>query len=125
MADKSAKACAQQCSQTLVLAFAGSKGQGRSQYQALSNELVTARKDLPDETCERIKQALLALDPKKVDAEPFLDRLYGVRGYVAAEMSDFADVANIAARYGFIRNSESFARSSPGPGQQDGEESKR
>ena len=89
------------------------------------SHLVMARKDLPDETCERIKQALLALDPKKADEKALLERLYGVRGFVAAEMSDFAEVANIAARYGFIRKPETFARPPLGPGQQDDQESKR
>ena len=52
----------------------------------------------------------LGVDPKNADEKALLDRLYGVQGFVEAKMSDFADVANIAARYGFVKKPQVFAR---------------
>ena len=69
-----------------------------------------ARKNLPDDVSERISEALLALDPANPEEKKLLDRLYGVQGFAKAKMSDFADVADIAARYGFIRKPQAFAR---------------
>ena len=76
------------------------------------SHLVMARRNLSDDICERISEALLALDSKKPDEKRLLDQLYGVQGFVKAKMSDFADVADIAERYGFIRNQRAFARPS-------------
>ena len=70
-----------------------------------------ARRGLSDETCDRVKQALLALNPKTPDDKAMLDGLYGVQGFVEARMPDFAEVARIAARYGFIRKPEAFVES--------------
>ena len=71
--------------------------------------LIMARKGLSDETCKRIQQAFRALDPSDPHDQALLGKLYGVQGYVEAKMSDFAAVAKIAARYGFIRKPEAFA----------------
>lgn len=73
------------------------------------SHLVMARKDLPDETCRRISQALLALDPSRPHDQVILDKLYGVRGYAVAKLADFASVAQVAARYGFVKNPDLFA----------------
>ncbi|MCZ6834824.1 MAG: phosphate/phosphite/phosphonate ABC transporter substrate-binding protein [Planctomycetota bacterium] len=86
------------------------------------SHLVMARKNLSDETCERISQALLSLDPKNPTEKMLLDRLYGVQGFAEAKMSDFADVAKIAARYGFIRKPEAFAKPSSESATQETEE---
>jgi len=71
--------------------------------------LIMARKGLPDKTCKRIQQAFMALDRSNPYDQELLGKLYGVQGYAEARMSDFADVAKIAARYGFIRKPEAFA----------------
>ncbi len=71
--------------------------------------LIMARKGLSDETCKRIQQAFMALDKNNPDDQALLGKLYGVQGYVGAKMSDFGEVAKIAARYGFIRKPEAFA----------------
>ena len=71
--------------------------------------LVMARKGLSEKTCKRIQQAFMALDLSNPYDQELLGKLYGVQGYVEARMSDFADVAKIAASYGFIRKPEVFA----------------
>ena len=71
--------------------------------------LLMARKDLDDQICDRIKQALLALDPSRPCDKKLLDKLYGVQGYAEAKLSDFGQVAKIAARYGFLKTPELFA----------------
>ncbi len=73
------------------------------------SHLIMARKGLPDNVAGRIKQALLALDPKVATDKAILDKLYGVKGYVPAGLGDFAEVAQIAARYGFVKNPGLFA----------------
>jgi len=72
--------------------------------------LIMARRDLPETTCRRIQQAFMALDRSNPRDKELLGKLYGVQGYVKATMSDFAEVAEIAGRYGFIRKPEAFAR---------------
>ena len=84
-----------------------------------------ARRNLSDDICERISEALLALDSKKPDEKRLLDQLYGVQGFVKAKMSDFADVADIAERYGFIRNPKVFARPTSESSGQDTPEDKQ
>ncbi len=71
--------------------------------------LIMARKGLSEKTCKRIQQAFMALDRSNPHDQELLGKLYGVQGYVEAKMSDFAEVAKIAARYGFIRKPEAFA----------------
>ena len=73
------------------------------------SHLVMARKGLSDEICGRIKQALLALDPARPQDNDILTKLYGVQGYVEAKLSDFSEVAKVAARYGFLKQPERFA----------------
>ena len=74
------------------------------------SHLAMARKGLPDKTCATIRQALLALDSMNAKDKAILDKLYGVKGYAVASLSDFAEVAKIAARYGFIRNPDAFTK---------------
>ena len=71
--------------------------------------LVMARRDLSDETCGRIKQALLALNLDQPADKAILEKLYGIRGYTEAKLSDFAEVAEVAARFGFVKKPELFA----------------
>lgn len=71
--------------------------------------LLMARKGLDDQTCDRIKQALMALDSTRPRDKQLLEKLYGVQGYAEAKLSDFSQVAKIAARYGFLNNPELFA----------------
>ena len=73
------------------------------------SHVVMARRDLSEELKRRIQQALAALDIANAQDKQILDKLYGVRGFVQAEMADFAPVAPIAARYGFIKHPEKFA----------------
>ena len=73
------------------------------------SHLVMVRKGLAKKIRDRLKQALLALDPAVADDKTILDRLYGVQGYVEAKLADFAPVAKIAARYGFVKKPGLFA----------------
>ncbi len=77
------------------------------------SHLVMARKGLSLEIIMPLKQALLALDAKVTDDKAILAKLYGVEGYVEAELDDFAEVAQIAARYGFVKNPALFAAEPP------------
>ncbi len=72
------------------------------------SHLVMARRDLSEVLKRRVRQALAALDIASDQDKQILDKLYGVRGFVEAKMSDFAPVAPIAARYGFIKYPEKF-----------------
>ena len=72
------------------------------------SHLVMARRDLSEVLRRRIRQALAALDISNEQDKQILDKLYGVRGFVEAKLSDFALVAPIAARYGFVRHPEKF-----------------
>ena len=73
------------------------------------SHLVMARKELSEQTCGRIKQALLALDLNQPADKAILNKLYGVRGYTEAKLSDFAEVAKVAARFGFVKKPQLFA----------------
>ncbi len=73
------------------------------------SHLIMARSGLPDELIARFEQALLALDPNDPQDKALLDRLYGVQGFAEAKFSDFAEVAKIAARYGFVKKPAAFA----------------
>ncbi len=79
------------------------------------SHLVMSRKDLGPELQARVKQALHALDPTEPQDKATLDRLYGVQGYVEAKLSDFDDMAAIAARYGFVKRPELFAKTHETP----------
>ena len=72
------------------------------------SHLVMARRDLSEVLRRRIRQALAALDISNEQDKQILDKLYGVRGFVEAKLSDFALVAPIAARYGFVKHPEKF-----------------
>ncbi len=72
------------------------------------SHLVMARRDLSEVLRRRIRQALAALDISNEQDKKILDKLYGVRGFVEAKISDFAAVAPIAARYGFVKHPEKF-----------------
>ncbi len=72
------------------------------------SHLVMARRDLSEVLRRRIQQALAALDISNEQDKQILDKLYGVRGFVEAKISDFALVAPIAARYGFVKHPEKF-----------------
>jgi phosphonate transport system substrate-binding protein len=71
--------------------------------------LIMARKGLSKQVCQRLKQALLALDHTQPADKVILDKLYGVQGFVAAKLSDFEDVAKVAGNYGFVKKPQLFA----------------
>jgi phosphonate transport system substrate-binding protein len=73
------------------------------------SHLVMARKDLPEDVVARVKACLLALDRNNPGDRAVLDKLYGVYGYAEASLADFAEVAKVAAVYGFVRRPELFA----------------
>ena len=73
------------------------------------SHLLMARRGLAAEVTGAIKGALLALDRKDPQDQVVLKRLYGVEGYVEAKLSDFAEVAEVAARYGFVKSPELFS----------------
>ncbi len=77
------------------------------------SHLVMARRGLPESLTQRFTQALLALDPKRPQDKAVLEKLYGVEGFVPARLCDFAQVAEIAARYGFVKNPKLFAEPAP------------
>jgi len=96
------------------------RAEEREQVTALANSiespshLVIARKDLSEELVSRIKACLLALDKNNADDKAILDKLYGVHGYAEARLADFAEIAKVAAGYGFVKNPGLFAvRSKP------------
>ena len=76
---------------------------------ASPSHLVMARPGLAADVTARFKQALLALNPNEPQDKVILDRLYGVQGFVEAKFSDFAQVAAIAARFGFVKKPDAFA----------------
>ena len=87
----------------------------RDQVTALANSvespahLVMARKGLSDELAQRIKAVLLALDKTNAGDKAMLDKLYGVQGFAEASPGDFAEIAKIAAGYGFVKNPGLFS----------------
>ena len=87
----------------------------RDQVMALANSiespahLVMARRDLSDELIARIKACLLALDRRNPNDRVILNKLYGVQGYAEASLSDFAEIAKVAAEYGFVKKPALFA----------------
>jgi len=76
---------------------------------ASPSHLVMARPGLPADLMARFTQAMLALDPDQPQDRTVLDKLYGVQGYTEAKFSHFAEVARIAAGYGFVKKPDVFA----------------
>ena len=72
------------------------------------SHLVMARKGLSETMCSRIKETLLALDLEDNDDRDLLAKLYGVQGYTEAKLSDFTEVAKVAARYGLVKKPDLF-----------------
>ena len=83
--------------------------------QSIENpsHLVMCRPELSGDLQRRLKNSLARLDVSKKEDKQILDKLYGVRGFIEAKMSDFSSVAPIAARYGFIKHPATFM---PDPG---------
>lgn len=73
------------------------------------SHLVMARRGLSQEIREKIQEALLALDWNDPEDKILLNKLYGVRGFTKARLSDFSEVAKIAARHGFVKKPELFS----------------
>ena len=75
---------------------------------ASPSHLIMARREVSSVMQSRVKRALLALDAANPDGKAVLDRLYGVEGYAAAQLTDFSEVAQIAAQYGFVKQPGKF-----------------
>jgi phosphonate transport system substrate-binding protein len=78
------------------------------------SHLLMARPGLSDELANRIKQVLLALDKSNADDKAILDKLYGVQGYAEASITNFQEVARVAASYGFVKKPELFSADKAG-----------
>jgi phosphonate transport system substrate-binding protein len=93
----------------------------REQVMPLANSiespahLLMARPGLAEELAQRIKQVLLALDKTNAADKAILDKLYGVQGYAEAKLNDFAEIAKVAAGYGFVKKPGLFAASPAKP----------
>jgi phosphonate transport system substrate-binding protein len=91
------------------------RGEERDKVMALTNSiespshLLMARPRLSAALVERIKQVLLALDKTNPADKAMLDKLYGVQGYAEAKLSDFSEIAKVAAGYGFVKKPEIFS----------------
>ncbi len=72
--------------------------------------LVMARKDLSREIREKLMEVLMGLDWKNAEDRAVLNKLYGVRGFSTAHLSDFSEVAKIAAHHGFVKNPKLFSK---------------
>jgi phosphonate transport system substrate-binding protein len=77
--------------------------------------LLMARPGVGDEQVQRIKQVLLSLNKTNAADKAMLDKLYGVQGYAEAKLSDFAEIAKVAAGYGFVKKPAAFAASPAKP----------
>lgn len=75
--------------------------------------LVMARPGLSEKLIDAVKATLLALDISNPDDKTLLDKLYGVRGYAEASLGDFAEVAKVAAGYGFVKKPRLFTGPDP------------
>lgn len=73
------------------------------------SHLLMARKGFDSEIKQRVKRALLALNPSRPNDKVVLSKLYGVQGFAETKLSDFAEVARVAARYGFVKDPQRFA----------------
>jgi len=91
------------------------RGEERDQVMALADSiespahLLMARPGLSDELTQRIKQVLLALDKTNPADKAMLDKLYGVHGYAEASLTNFQEIATVAASYGFVKKPELFS----------------
>ena len=91
------------------------RGDERDKVTALAtsiespSHLLMARPGLSDEFANRIKQVLLALDKTNPADKAILDKLYGVYGYAEASLTNFQEVARVAASYGFVKKPELFS----------------
>lgn len=91
------------------------RGDERDKVMALANSiespshLLMARPRLADDLLNRIKQVLLALDKSNPEDKAILDKLYGVYGYAEASVTNFQEVARVAASYGFVKKPELFS----------------
>jgi phosphonate transport system substrate-binding protein len=91
------------------------RGEERDKVMALTNSiespshLLMARPGLANEQVDRIKQVLLALDKSNPADKAILDKLYGVYGYAEASLTNFQEVARVAASYGFVKKPELFS----------------
>jgi phosphonate transport system substrate-binding protein len=77
--------------------------------------VLAARADLATGMVDRIRELLLSLDRTNPEDKKVLDKLYGVQGYAKSDLTDFQEVARVAASYGFVKKPELFAgqRSKP------------
>lgn len=97
------------------------RGEERDQVMVLATSLespahlLMARPGLGGELTQRIKQVLLALDKTNPADKAILDNLYGVQGYAEARLNDFAEMAKVAAAYGFVKQPEMFSVSPAKP----------
>jgi phosphonate transport system substrate-binding protein len=97
------------------------RGEERDRVMALATSiespahLLMARPGVADELVDRIKQVLLALDNANSDDKAILDKLYGVQGYAEARLTDFQEVARVAASFGFVKKPELFAAAQAKP----------
>jgi phosphonate transport system substrate-binding protein len=86
----------------------------RDQVRVLTNSiespahLLMARPALSDELVQCVKQVLLSLDKTNPGDKVLLAKLYGVQGYAEASLKDFAEVAKLAAGYGFVKKPQLF-----------------
>ncbi|MBI4325681.1 MAG: phosphate/phosphite/phosphonate ABC transporter substrate-binding protein [Chloroflexi bacterium] len=93
----------------------------REQVTPLANSiespahLLMARAGLPEAQAALVKQVLLALDKANPQDKAMLDKLYGVQGYAEASLGDFAEIAKVAAGYGFVKKPELFSMSPTKP----------
>lgn len=91
------------------------RGEERDQVKALAtsiespSHLLMARPGLADEQVNRIKQVLLSLDRTNPADKAILDKLYGVQGYAEASVTNFQEIARVAASYGFVKKPDLFS----------------
>jgi phosphonate transport system substrate-binding protein len=91
------------------------RGEERDQVKALAtsiespSHLLMARPGLANELTDQVKQVLLALDKANPSDKAILDKLYGVQGYAEASLTNFQEIARVAASYGFVKQPELFS----------------
>jgi len=97
------------------------RGEERDQVMALADSiespahLLMARPGLSDHLTQRIKQVLLALDKANPADKAMLDKLYGVHGYAEASLTNFQEIATVAASYVFVKKPELFSAKQRSP----------
>ena len=91
------------------------RAEERDQVKALAisfespSHLLMARPGLAGELSDRVKQVLLALDKANPADKAMLDKLYGVHGYSEASLTNFQEIARVAASFGFVKKPELFS----------------